>query len=183
MSTLLAHSSPQRMTEVKEFLKRTKKVREGERARAILKLMEGRSRRDVAEFFDVNVKTLDKWQRKFKVSGVDGLRDRPQRGNNRLLSREQKDEISSKINSNKPEELGLEGKFWNIPKLKQLVKREYGVVYRSPVSYQKLFKYCGFTFHKPVKVNKKRKDGMRRRFEEVLKKRSDGTVEKMVWYW
>jgi len=183
MSTLLAQSSPARIKEVKEFLKKTKNVRERERTRAILKLMEGRSRRDVAEFFDVNVKTLDEWQRKFRKFGISGVKDKPQRGNNHTLSRDQKEKIKRIINSKNPEELGLEGKFWNIPRLKQLVRQEFNLVYQSKDSYRRLFKHCGFTFHKPVKVNKKRKDGMRKRFEEVLKKRSNGTVEKMVWYW
>jgi len=66
---------------------------EKDRARAIIKLIEGRKRSDVSDFFDVNIKTVDEWIKKFKKQGVDGLKTKPQKGNNRLLSVTQKQEI------------------------------------------------------------------------------------------
>lgn len=181
--TKLAQTPPERITEVKEFLKKTKIVRERERARAILKLIEGMPRREVAGFLDISLKSLDTWQMNFKRSGIAGLQTKPQKGNNHLLDRKRKQKIKEIITTRTPEEEGQEGKFWNVPKLAKLVKKEFGVAYRSTVAYQKLFAFCGFTFHKPVKVNKKQSSHMRKRFEDVLKKRSDGTTEKMVWHW
>lgn len=181
--TKLAHTPPERIKEVKEFLKKTKNARERERARAILKLIEGRPRRLVADFFDISLKSLDTWQRNFKKLGIVGLQTKPQKGNHHLLTRKQKQKIKEIITAHTPEEVRQEGKFWNVPRLAKLIKKEFGVTYRSTVAYQKLFAFCGFTFHKPVKVNKKQNSHLRKRFEDVLKKRSDGTVEKMVWYW
>lgn len=181
--TKLAQTPPERIKEVKEFLKKTKNIHEKDRARAIVKLIEGKSRRIVADFLEVNIATVDEWQRRFRQYGIAGLKSKPQKGNRHLLTRKQKDEVKQTITKKRPEEEGLEGKFWNVPLLKRYVANVYRVSYRSPASYRRLFAYCGFTFHKPVKVNKKQRMHTRKRFEVKLKKRLDGTQEKAVWYW
>ena len=181
--TKLAQTPPERIAEVKQFLNKTKDIHEKDRARAIVKLIEGKRRREVADFLEVNIVTVDEWQRKFRRLGIAGLKSKPQIGNRHLLTRKQKDEIKQTITKKRPEDAGLTGKFWNVPLLKTHVKNVYHVLYQSPESYRRLFSYCGFTFHKPVKVNKKQRAHARRRFEVTLKKRSDGTREKAVWYW
>lgn len=178
-----AQTTPKRIKELKQILKKIKSARERDRIRALIKLAEGRKRKDVANFLDINVKTLDRWISTFKKQGIKGLLDKKQPGNHRLLTKKQRNKVKAIITANKPEDLSLEGKFWNVVSLKQLVKRDFKVNYRSETSLRNLFKYCGFTFHKPVRVNTKQNSHMRRRFEDVLKKRSDGTVEKIVWYW
>lgn len=181
--TKLAQTPPVRIAEVKAFLKKTKDIHEKDRARAIVKLIEGKRRKEVADFLEVNIATVDEWSRKFRRYGIAGLKTKPQKGNRRLLTREEKGEIKRTISKKKPEDVGLTGKFWNVPLLKRYVSNTYQVTYRSLTSYRRLFSYCGFTFHKPVKVNRKQKHGVRKRFEVTLKKRSDGTREKAVWYW
>lgn len=181
--TKLAQLPPERTREVKQFPKRTRSPRERDRARAILKLTEGMPRKSVARFLDLHVKTLDRWQLAFRRLGTAGLQDKPQPGNRRLLTLEQKEKIKQLLAKHKPEDLGLPGKFWNVPLLRQLVRKEFGILYRSLTTYRKLFVSCGFSYHKPVKVNRKQNPHLRKRFEDVLKKRSDGTVEKITWYW
>lgn len=181
--TKLAQTPPERIAEVKAFLKKTKDIHEKDRARAIIKLIEGKPRREVADFLEVNIATIDDWSRKFRRSGIAGLKTKPQKGNRHLLTREEKNEVKKTITYKTPQELGLIGKFWNVPSLKAYVKKTFGVVYKSPESYRRLFSYCKFTFHKPAKVNRRQKTGVRKRFEVALKKSSDGTREKAVWYW
>lgn len=181
--TKLARTPPERIKEVKEFLKKTKNSHEKDRARAIVKLIEGKSRKVVADFLEVNIATVDVWQRNFRKYGIAGIKSKPQKGNRHLLTRKEKDEVKKTITDKKPGDVELEGKFWNVPVLKKYVTKVYHVTYRSASSYRRLFSYCGFTFHKPVKVNRKQKTGARKRFEVALKKRSDGTREKAVWYW
>lgn len=181
--TKLAQTPPARIAEAKAFLKKTKDVHEKDRARAIVKLIEGKQRRDVADFLEVNIATIDDWQRKFRRNGIAGIKNKPQKGNRHLLTRKEKNEVKKTITDKRPEEVGLTGKFWNVPLLRMHVKNVYHLVYQSPESYRRLFSYCGFTFHKPVKVNKKQRTHARRRFAVALKKRSDGTREKAVWYW
>jgi len=181
--TQLTFTPPNKVMEVKEFLKKTKNVHEKERARAILKLIEGKPRKLIADIFDITLTTLDTWQKQFKSFGAAGLSIKTQPGNNHLLTQKQKEEIKKIIRNKKPYQVGLEGKFWNVPKLSQLIKKKFKVAYRAQTSYQRLFKFCGFTHHKPAKVNKNQSSHMRRRFADVLKKTSNGIAEKIVWYW
>lgn len=172
-----------KINKLKAFLKATKYPDERDSARAILKLIEGRKRQDVADFYDIHIKTLDEWQRAFKRQGIEGLMREPQIGNNYKLSYAQKEEIKTAINNNTPDELQQKGRFWKVSLLKQYVKKRYNVVYKSEVSYQDLFTFCGFSYHKPDKVNKRQNPHMRKQFEDTLKKSSNGTVEKIAWYW
>lgn len=181
--TKLTQTPKQKVDELKTFLKTTRIPAERDRARAILKLIKGERRQPVANFLEINVKTLDEWQRAFKKQGIDGLRTQSPTGNNHKLTREQKQAIKAVINGKKPENCGLEGRFWTVPALRQYVKKEYNVSYKSADSYRRLFDFCGFSCHKPNKVNKRQNPHMRKRFEEVLKKSSNGTCEKVVWYW
>ena len=181
--TQLTKTPKDKVNELKKFLKATKRPDEHNRARAILKLIQGKKRSEVAVFFDINIKTLDQWQRNFKQRGVKGLKTKPQIGNKKKLSKQAKEAIKEAINKNNPKQLGFKKEFWTVSLLKQYVKKEYGVVFKSPSSYQNLFKFCEFTFHKPNKVNKKQNPHIRRRFEETLKKSSNNTCEKIVWSW
>ena len=140
--TQLTQTPQFQIDKLKIFLKTTQQPNERDRARAILKLIAGRKRKEVANFFDIHIKTLDKWQGTFKEQGIDGLRTESQIGNNYKLSQA-----------------------------------------KSEISYHNLFKFCGFSYHKPNKVNKRQNPHMRQRFEDVLKKSSNGAIEKIVWSW
>lgn len=180
----MIHTPQSKITQLKKFLKTTKRPDERDRARAILKLIEGKRRKEVTDFFDITLTTLGVWQQNFKKQGADGLRTKPQQGNRYKLSREKKEGIKRVINKQTPKEVGLRGVFWTVPLLRSYVKREYHVSYQSTNTYRELFKFCGFSYHKPDRVNKRQNPHMRKRFDEdTLKKRSDGTVEKVVWYW
>lgn len=181
--TQMIHTPQSKTNQLKQFLRVTKRPDERDRARAILKLIEGKRRKEVADFFDISLTTLGEWQQKFKKQGADGLRTKPQRGNRYQLSGEQKQAIKQVINHKTPNELGLKGVFWTVPLLAAYVKQAYQVSYKSANTYRELFKFCGFSYHKPHTVNKRQNPHMRKRFEDTLKKRSDGTVEKAVWYW
>lgn len=180
---ILSKKGDDEIKKLQEFLRKTKDPNERDRARAVIKLHQGRKRRDVADIFEVNIATVDVWQRQFRRHGIKGLQTKPQKGNNRIVTIKQKQEIKKTITKKEPSQVGLTGRFWNVPLLKAYVKQKYGIVYRSPVSYTRLFAYCGFTYHKPNKVNRKQSPHMRKRFEETLKKNSNGTVEKIIWYW
>ena len=93
----LAQTPPERIAEVKRFLKKTKDFHEKDRARAIVKLFEGKQRKVVADFLEVNIATVDEWQRRFRRHGIDGLRTKPQKGNRHLLTREQKNEVKKSL--------------------------------------------------------------------------------------
>lgn len=178
------HHLPREQVEAleKEF-RRARSPNEKLKYQAIRLLNQKYTWGQVSEIVGKSKRTLGEWVSAYNRQGLSGLKVKPQKGNNHKLTKEQKEEIKKLITQKKPEELNIEGRFWNIPLLKRLVKDKFNLTYESPESYRRLFKYCGFSFHKPNKVNKKQKDAMIKRFEVDLKKDSKGIKEKMVWYW
>lgn len=168
---------------LRRAFKTAKKGREKVRYHALWLLTQGYTRRQVCQIIAVSARTLGDWVTKYYRKGLEGLKSKPQLGNNRQLTNEQKKKIKDLITKHSPQELGLEGRFWNRVLLKQLVKKQFGVVYQHWESYRRLFKWCNFTFHQPNKVNQKRDSHMVKRFEDQLKKGSGSTKEKITWYW
>ena len=52
-------------------------------------LQEGREYHEVAQFLCVSIETVQKWVKRFKVSGLDGLRESPRSGAKRKLKENQ----------------------------------------------------------------------------------------------
>lgn len=154
------------------------------RYQAILLLAKGFTKAQVAEIVGISKDRLRQWVTLYHKDGLSGLRLKPAPGNHRLLTTKQKQTIKDLINKQLPEEFGLAGKFWNIPLLKQLVDKEFQLTYKDEDSYRRLFHFCGFTFHKPTKVNKRQSEHMRVRFVDKLKKDSEtGEEETITWSW
>jgi transposase len=169
--------------ELRKAYKTTKSPYEKPRYHALWLVSGGGKHKDVCGIVDIKEKTLLRWIALYKKGGIGALRDRPQPGNNRVLSREQKNEIKGVLEKKTPEDMGYKGPFWNVETLRHLVRDRFQVTYKTSDSYRRLFHDCGFTFHKPEKVNRKQNPHMRKRFEENLKKNSKNTGEKIVWYW
>jgi transposase len=166
-----------------QAFKTAKKGREKVRYQALWLLTQGYTRAQVCKVQDLGSRTLAEWVLRYNKYGLESLRMKPQPGNYRQLTNEQKQQIKNLITHSSPEQLGLVGKFWNRVTLRQLVTSRFQVTYRSWESYRKLLHWCGFSFHKPNKVNQRRNPHLVRRFEDNLKKSSGGTEEKIVWYW
>lgn len=71
------------------------------------------------------------------------------------LTKTQKLEIK-KILEVPPDKYGIPKEFWNVPKLKNYIKAEFGVVYESDISYHFLLKFSGLSFKYPEKTNIRR---------------------------
>lgn len=169
--------------DLRRAFQKARNPNEKTRYQAILLLTKGYTWKQVEEIVDKCEQSLLNWVKAYKKEGLQGLKQPEYPGNNHKLSREQKKQLNTLIHQSTPEQSGLEGKYWNTKLLKQLVKKKYNIEFKSPASYQRLFHYCGFTYHKPAKVNKRQNKEMIKRFEVKLKKGSKDTGEKMVWYW
>lgn len=167
---------------LEKAFKKAKRPRELLRFHALLLLAEGYKRRDVAKMVRVSTHALEDWVTGFNRAGVEGLRDKPQPGNHRKLTNDQKEKLKTLITTKTPEELGLLGRFWSPNLVSQLVKNEYNILYQHEAA-RKLLHSCGFSFHKPAKINKRQSPHERLRFEDTLKKGSSGTREIIRWYW
>lgn len=172
---------------VDELGKAFKKERNGRqktRYQAIWLLSKGWKKDKVADVVGMSRDRVRQLVTLYHKDGLNGLKIKPAPGNHRLLTNEQKLHIKKLITTHTPEGLGLAGNFWNIPLLKELVDKEIGLKYQDQDSYRRLLLFCGFSFHKPAKVNQRQSEHMRVRFEETLKKDSKtGLVEKIVWSW
>lgn len=144
--------------------------------------LKGYTHKQIAEITLKSIDAIEKWITLFNKQGIDGLKDKPTNmARHYTLSKEQKDKIKKLINKNSPVQLGLKGEFWNPNLLKQLVKREFNVVYESRKAYIDLLKYCGFTYqkvqYKDSRENKEHKEHEKLRLEKKLKK----GVLRMYW--
>jgi len=63
-----------------------------------------------------------------------------------------------------------DGQFWTVEDLIEVVRKQYGVEYKSHTSYTNLLKLCGFSYQKTEKVFKSRSQTKVADFEEQLEK-------------
>jgi transposase len=153
-----------------EAYKKAKNGREKERLHALWLLAKDYTRKQVQEILGVSSQSLDNWVRMYRKDGLKGIKERGQPGNHHKLTKQQKQTIKALITQKTPGDLGLEGRFWTTTQLARLVKKEFAVTYRSVTSYYHLFTFCGFTYHKPDRVNKRQTLASKKVFEEQLKK-------------
>lgn len=172
--------------EAVEVLKRSYKgatnPREKERYHALWLKATGYKRAEICSLLATGERSLGRWIQSYLRDGLSALKDKPQQGNNRKLTTKQKNQIKNLIHKKKPEDLGFEGNFWDVSLLQRLIQEKFGINY-SPISCQRLFKYSGFSFHKPDKVNKKQNKSAIKDWEKKIKKDWRGTARKMGWYW
>lgn len=163
--------------------KTTKNANEKIRYQALKLLAEGYKRKEVSAITGLSKQTVGLWITAYNKRGIEELREKRTTGNHKKLTGEQKNSIAKILKEKTPDIRGYQGKFWTVQSLKQLIKKEYAVVYKDNQSYRNIFLYAGFSFHKPEKVNKKQNQHMRKKFERKIKKNSKNTGEKIVWYW
>lgn len=169
---------------LEKAFKKEKRGREKLRYQAIWLLARRYKRAEVVNLLGISKQALGGWVTIYKRFGLLGLKDKLQPGNHHKLTRKQKKKVKQLITTSSPKELGLKDSFWSITTLKQLVKEKFKVEFKSKESYRQLLHFCGFSFHKPKKVNQRQSEHMRVRFEEILKKDSKtGVVEKIKWSW
>ena len=85
------------------------------------------------------------------------------------LTRIQKLEIK-RVLGTPPDEYGIPKEFWDLPKLKNYIQAEFGVVYESDISYHFLLKFSGLSFKYPEKTSPRRdEDFIKKRIKEIRK--------------
>lgn len=157
--------APEQEQALQQFLRRTKQPQERERAKALLALQKGLRMVDIALVTDVHPGTISEWKQAFLKKGIAGIVTKPYPGNHCKLTREQKEHIKTTIHTKTPKELGLSAKrFWDVPTLKQFVKDQFGITYEATYTYERLFIWCGFSYHKPGKHNRNQREAQINQF-------------------
>ena len=170
------------MKKEREILKLEKALRDNSlkkaeyiRVQAVLLRKKGYSRAKIVEITGRSLSSVEDWITAFNKKGVAGLKTkRRESAPNALLTRKQKDQISEIVNDKKPNEIGLQGDFWNIPRLRELIKKEFKVEYQSNESYRRLLHHSGFSYQKAEFVDRRRDEKevshFKKRLETRLKK-------------
>lgn len=169
--------------ELRTFIKKTKDRYARDRARAVLKRMEGASRTEIASFLEVNKDTVSNWITWYRKSGIAGLKSNWRGGNKYKLSPSQKEEVKKTVRKQTPKRLGYGRDFWDVPLLARYIEETYTVKYRSDRSYHRLFAFIGFTYHKPVKQDRKRRAKAVKEFEGKLRKKGELVRRMMLQSW
>ena len=120
--------------------------------------------------------SLMEWCQAYRADPAQGLVDKRAGGNRAKLSELQIEELQQMLHQYTPKErLGsnassVDGQYWSVEDLVQVVRERYGVEYRSRTSYIHLLRFCGFSYQKTEKVFKSRSEMKVAEFEEQLEK-------------
>lgn len=152
------------------------------RVQGIYLKKQGYALKEIEEITGKDWRTVQTWITAFNKNGIDGLRTKERKKpTNFVLTKAQKDEIKRITAEHKPKDKGLSGDFWSVPTVRQLVKNEYGVEYKSEKSYQTLLRYCGFSYQKAEYIDKRKDEKAGDHFKTRFKKRLKKGTFSMSW--
>ena len=116
--------------------------------------------------------SLMEWCREYRKNGVQGLVDKRAGGNSAKMSKHEIENLSHRLREYTPRDLfgPSESQYWSAAALGKAIKKWYGVEYRSPSSYIRIFSLCDFSYQKTEKVYKSRKEMSVLEFEEQVEK-------------
>jgi transposase len=121
---------------------------------AVQRVLEGYPTQEVAEFLDVDPRSVRRWVAAFRQEGSAGLRAQPPSGRPPKLSPTQ-EKILLRFLAERATEHGFPTDLWTGPYLAQLIRREFGV----PLNPQYLTVWLrnrGFTPQRPRRVPRQR---------------------------
>jgi transposase len=99
---------------------------ERRRRLAIDRLQEGYTQQAVADFLDVNVRSVRMWWRQFRQHGSNGLNAKPHPGRPRKLNRRQEGFVLRWLRKS-PKSFGFATDLWTAPRLAQVIERKFDI--------------------------------------------------------
>jgi transposase len=120
--------------------------------------------------------SLMDWCRLYRSQGTAGLVDKRVGGNHAHLRSAQMADLRQRLCTYSPRQvLGAttataDGQFWTVVDLQAAVELWYGVTYQSHSSYLHLLTVCGFSYQRPARVFKSRREAEVMDFQEALEK-------------
>jgi transposase len=137
---------------------------------------EGYPEKEIEQITGCSRTSLMEWCRAYREDHSQGLVDKRAGGNRANLSNLQIEELQQVLHQYTPKErLGpkagsVNGLYWSVEDLAQIVREQYGVEYKSRTSYTTLLRLCGFSYQKTEKIFKSRSEAKVADFEEQLEK-------------
>ncbi len=137
------------ITNLRNELKKSQEKRKAVRILAVLKLLEGKRKLDIANFLGYSRVSLTNWVRRVNQKGLAGLREKIGRGLKSQLTKIQKQQLKKDLLKS-PKEFGFSSNLWTGRILKEHLQKNYGKNYRLSMMYV-LFKELGFTLQRPTR--------------------------------
>lgn len=165
--------------QTKEMLKKALKnaerqghIRLVKRILAILFIVDGYHKKEIAIKLGLSSESIRLWVIKFAVYGIKGLYSKKSSGRPKKLTKSQRKELAEIID-NGPAEAGFSANCWRSPMIQNLIYEKYGVFY-SVHYISQLLKNMGFSFQKAKFISdhhdpEKRKEWIERTWPEILK--------------
>lgn len=132
---------------IQQEIQRSDESRYDHRLHGLLLVANGQSCRQVAQLFDEDPRTVQRWVRAFEHAGFDGLRDGARPGRPRSLDAGQWACVEADLRGS-PGDFGLAGRLWDGRLLSEHLRRRYGVEL-GVRQCQRLFRRMGFRLRKP----------------------------------
>jgi transposase len=132
---------------IRQEIARSEESRYDHRLHGLLLVAKGESARAVAELFDEDARTVQRWVQRFEAQGFDGLREGERSGRPRTLDSRQWQRVAGELRRS-PREFGHANNLWDGKLLAEHLKRRHGVDL-GVRQCQRLFRKLGFRLRKP----------------------------------
>ena len=129
-------------TVIRREIDRDEASRYDHRLHALLLVAAGRSCAEVAQWFGENSSTVQRWVRRFRVQGLEGLHDVERPGRPCSLDSVQRRRLESDLRK-APRYFGFTNRSWDGPTLAEHIRRCYGVDLGLR-QCQRLYRQMGF---------------------------------------
>ena len=97
---------------------------ERRRRLAVARVRSGYTQQEVADFFDVDVRSVQRWMRAYREQGLRGLKATYSTGRPPRLSAKQEREVLRWFRRS-PREFGFPTELWTAPRVAQLIQRKF----------------------------------------------------------
>lgn len=131
---------------------------------------------EISEITRCSRTSLMAWCQKYMRHGPQALTDQRAGGNSRKLTLAQVAKLKERLHQYNPRAVfgadtaTAEGRFWTNEDLQRAIQDWYGVHYQSRTSCWTLFGRCGFSYQRPARVFKSRREADVSAFEELVGK-------------
>lgn len=153
----VAKLSIKALTELRSVVKNRKsKVVDVRRVQAIMLVNENSDETTITTVTGYSKSAASELRKRYLEKGLPSIlaKDRKSR---LLLTKTQLAEVQKIVQSQLPNEYGINADFWSTSILAEFILQQYNVKYKSKTSYYLIFKKADFTYHKPDKQYHNRK--------------------------
>lgn len=157
--------------DIKSLFNNDDKYKIGLRLYAVYQVSLGQPSRKLEDLYDTSFKQITNWVHRFDEEGLEGLRDKPGRGRKRLLSSEQRTQLTKLIAEESPLNYGYNSDTWTGPLLIDWITNHFNITYKKAQIYN-IIKSLGFSYQKSKGIYPEADPEAQQKFKDNLKKTS-----------